>query len=384
MLVVLAAGAQPARAQAVLMPGETRHNIPAAGQIIQVQHGNEFGDARSWAEVTFERADAMTQNMKLIASHPVRALPVYGTAIARGMLYLDFCVPTPGAAECVSDPSASDVTATITFGYGIVGRVSALGLTAKATFQATASILDLHDSRTVNFLELANESASQGSIKTIMKVPLPVPAFAGASITRPGAFTTTLKRGRMYRFRLAAAATTTKGLAQPLAVTLQPFALADFSRPLPGFQDDGFVQLHNLTISVSSDAGDLIDSLQGVVKSLQDQILNLVEQIEGVRSAHEEDVAALRQELAELRLATIGAGPVACNTLPPGQGWLCVNGGWLPPGHPSAGGGDGPAAPPVPPPPSPAACLGTAPATGWVCVNGGWVPPDHPLARGGG
>jgi hypothetical protein len=339
IVVTLAASAQPAQGQTILMPGETRPNIPAAGQVIQVQHGNEFGDLRSFAEVTFGRADSMTQNMKLIASHPVRALPVYGTAIARGMLYLDFCVPTPGASECIADPSATEVTATITFGYGIVGRLSALGLTATATFQATASVLDLHDNRVVNFLELANESASRGSVKTIMKIPLPVPAFAGATITRPGAFTTTVKRGRIYRFRLAAAATTTKGLAQPLAVTLQPFALADFSRPLPGYQDDGFVQLHDLTISVSHDAADLLVSLQGVVKSMQDQILNLVEQIEGVRSAHEADISALREELAELRLATIGAGPVACNSLPPGQDWRCVSGRWVPPDHPLPRGG---------------------------------------------
>ena len=28
------------------------------------------------------------------------------------------------------------------------------------------------------------------------------------------------------------------------------------------------------------------------------------------------------------------------------------------------------------------ACLGGAPVAGWVCVNGGWLPPDHPLAGG--
>jgi hypothetical protein len=339
LFVTLAVGVQPARGQTVLMPGETRANIPAAGLVILEQHGNEFGDLRSFAEVTFERADSLSQNMKLIASHPVRALPVYGTAIARGMLYVDFCVPTPGASECIADPAATDATATITFGYGIVGRLSALGLTASASFQATASVLDLHDNRIVNFLELANESASRGSIKTILKIPVPVPAFAGATITGPAAFTTTVKRGRLYRFRLAAVATTTKGLAQPLAVTLQPFALSDFSRPLPGYQDDGFVQLHDLTISVSHDAADQLESLQALVKSLQGEILNLVEQVEGIRLAHGEAISALREELAELRLATIGAGPVPCNTLPPGQNWLCLSGRWVPPDHPNGRGG---------------------------------------------
>jgi hypothetical protein len=26
-------------------------------------------------------------------------------------------------------------------------------------------------------------------------------------------------------------------------------------------------------------------------------------------------------------------------------------------------------------------CTGGAPAVGWVCVQGGWLPPDHPLAK---
>ncbi len=29
-------------------------------------------------------------------------------------------------------------------------------------------------------------------------------------------------------------------------------------------------------------------------------------------------------------------------------------------------------------------CSTAAPAANWVCVNGGWVPPGHPLAGGGG
>jgi parallel beta-helix repeat protein len=68
--------------------------------------------------------------------------------------------------------------------------------------------------------------------------------------------------------------------------------------------------------------------------------------------------------------------PVACATPAPVAGWVCVNGGWVPPDHPLAG----TTAPPSPPPPSTVACATPAPVAGWVCVNGGWVPPDHPLA----
>ena len=77
--------------------------------------------------------------------------------------------------------------------------------------------------------------------------------------------------------------------------------------------------------------------------------------------------------------------PASCTTASPGADWVCVNGGWLPPDHPlvvieeigETDGIDGP----VTPPGTPSACPAEAPVAGWVCVNGGWVPPDHPLAR---
>ena len=70
--------------------------------------------------------------------------------------------------------------------------------------------------------------------------------------------------------------------------------------------------------------------------------------------------------------------PAGCTTTQPGAGWVCVNGGWLPPGHPGAAG-----APTTPTTPTgPSSCQSTQPGTGWVCVNGGWLPPGHPLAVG--
>jgi hypothetical protein len=89
-----------------------------------------------------------------------------------------------------------------------------------------------------------------------------------------------------------------------------------------------------------------------------------------------------------------------CTTPAPGAGWVCVNGGWLPPGHPGipAGDSDGdgvadasdlcPGTPPgtavdangcaIPPPPPSGNCTTPQPGPGWVCVNGGWLPPGHP------
>lgn len=84
--------------------------------------------------------------------------------------------------------------------------------------------------------------------------------------------------------------------------------------------------------------------------------------------------------------------PSTCATAMPAPGWVCVNGGWVPPDHPlaSSGGSNGGGTTPGSPPPdgggssTPAACTTPLPAAGWVCVNGGWVPPDHPLAASGG
>jgi parallel beta-helix repeat protein len=79
---------------------------------------------------------------------------------------------------------------------------------------------------------------------------------------------------------------------------------------------------------------------------------------------------------------------VPCTTPQPASNWLCVNGGWLPPGHPAAleapGVGDGTPGD-IPPPvgcttPDPFAGI---PGLVGVCINGGWVPTGHPLAGGG-
>ncbi|MEQ1875592.1 MAG: hypothetical protein ABL958_03035, partial [Bdellovibrionia bacterium] len=74
--------------------------------------------------------------------------------------------------------------------------------------------------------------------------------------------------------------------------------------------------------------------------------------------------------------------PSACPTVKPGPDWVCVNGGWLPPGHPGI-----PTLPPTPPPTvqptppppvNPSTCPTAKPGPDWVCVSGGWLPPGHP------
>ena len=375
--VALAARAQPALGQMVLMPGETRGNIPAAGQVLEVQ-GNQFADFRSWAAVSFGRADVLSQVIKLEARHPVRFFPVHGKAIARGMLFVDFCVPTRDAiGGCGAEPATPDtITALLTFDYGYLGYLTAHGFTSEATLNVTASVLDRVEQRYIHIDELKSLSVKSKQI-AIKDVPIPIPGIEDPTLTRPSTFTLILKRGRVYRFQFAAAVTSTKGLIQPMGIGVS--ANADFSGPFSSLAPvDGFVMLRNLTIKVSPD----VPTLEDLVEVLQDQVAALLTQIDQLRAEHQADLTTLREELGELRLATIGPGPLACTSLPPGPDWSCVAGGWVPPGHPSAGGSPGLPAPPVAPPP--VACPGPPPATGWVCVSGGWVPPDHPLARGGG
>jgi hypothetical protein len=84
-------------------------------------------------------------------------------------------------------------------------------------------------------------------------------------------------------------------------------------------------------------------------------------------------------------------GGSGCPGSAPVSGWVCVNGGWLPPDHPLAKGSTPTTPPPTTPPPTTPPptttpkCAGSAPVSGWVCVTGGaWVPPDHPLAKSAG
>jgi glucose/arabinose dehydrogenase len=85
--------------------------------------------------------------------------------------------------------------------------------------------------------------------------------------------------------------------------------------------------------------------------------------------------------IVRVQLAPPGTG--GCSTLRPAPDWACVNGGWVPPGHPLFPDGAPPPSPPPGPPAPPAGCPSAQPAPDWACVDGGWVPPGHPLFPGG-
>ena len=82
--------------------------------------------------------------------------------------------------------------------------------------------------------------------------------------------------------------------------------------------------------------------------------------------------------MAETHVAAFEAADMSvdasgeCTSVKPGPEWVCVNGGWLPPGMPPPSGAPSPAAPAAAPS---AACTSVRPAPDWVCAGGGWLPP---------
>lgn len=88
----------------------------------------------------------------------------------------------------------------------------------------------------------------------------------------------------------------------------------------------------------------------------------------GTKSAPSKEVSTTMPGSSSPSGGCIGPAPVA--------GWVCINGGWVPPDSPATGGG--PTAPPPAPAPS-TGCPGSAPGVAWVCQAGNWLPPDSPL-----
>jgi hypothetical protein len=303
--LLLSLASQSSMAQLVLMPGETRGNVAAAGQVIQntgeshtvsstASAGGGTSAPQSITAVTFDRADAMTQNMRLYAD---AGSPTAFTksVVARGILYVDFCVPKAGFGACdtTSDPAAPDVTANLTFGYGLVGAVTAI--LGKATFAASASIIDLERSAFINYQALGELSATLGSVKKIAEIPIPVPDFSQAKTTLPVTFTALLKRGRVYRFQLSGVSTAQAAIGGA--------ALSDFYTSANFSLQQGRVQLHNLTIQIGQSESDLsgeVAALKTLIGSLQNQVGNLGDAVDTLRDSFDADTSALRDELANL------------------------------------------------------------------------------------
>ena len=338
--------ATPGQAQdpKIFLAGQLYEGIPAAGVVAKqtptIYWEGPFGrDLATTSGVGFGRLDADTQFMKLYA-WKVPSNNVDFAANAAGRLQLEFCVPVPGASECASpsNPAAPDIPISITFGYGLVGRVRALGLGTLATFQATASVVDVERKTFVSYLKLADLSAARGTLKVIAKIPIPIPAYAGAEVVSPVTFTTLIKRGKLYRFQLSAAsyAETAKW---PFS-----FAVSDFSTSTDGIDPVGVILLRNLAIHVSSDLSEVqrdLTLLRDTVTSLQEQVGTLAGQVEALAEASLEETSALRAEIEAIPSGPPGPpGPQGPSgpTGPQGEGLIPGSLLMLPAGSPAPAG----------------------------------------------
>ena len=209
LILVMALIARSAFAQTAvaLMPGETRENIQATGVVIQRQVVFGLGST----QVEFENAGSNAKNILINAY----AENTFGGSDVRavGRLVYDFCVPRNGLTTCdaTPDPAAPNIMVNVNFTWGMSGYVTAFGLGAKARLHATGSIEDPVTHKLLQVVELTNTTASLGQIKTIKGIPIPLPDFEGASITKPVTFVALMKRGKVYRFQLSAGAYATAG-----------------------------------------------------------------------------------------------------------------------------------------------------------------------------
>lgn len=296
-LLALLLAAPLAQAQLVLQPGEFRENVAATG--LKIEESSASGLR---GRVTFSRSDALTQDMRLTADASTLKT---STAKGRGMLYVDFCVPRSGQAACDarSDPAAPDILVNLTFQYGMVGEVIS-NFGSSASFSSSAALVDLERSQYVAYQALDSLSVSQGTIKTIKKVPVPLPNFAAGEQTLPVTFSTFLRRGKVYRFQLAGATSATSTGMTVGVANFSDFILQHPTQP-------GRVQLHNLRIQVGQEApgvDDLLAELRTTVASMESQIGALADRVDLLGERFDEEFAGMSEAMAALSERTAGAG----------------------------------------------------------------------------
>jgi hypothetical protein len=292
--------ASPANAApVVLVPGETRENIAAAGRVVQstspipVDPGTVARSTTAGTVVTFSREDAFTQNIFLYAGDTIVG---FGAEVARGILFVDFCVPRPGMGACdsVADPNAPDITVSLTFQYGVIGSAMTKGVLADASLALTGSVVDLEKGGFVAFQDLLRNDLSSHGIQfapiSIEWVPVPLPNYTNAKTTQPVTFPAILlKRGRIYRFQLSAAASADgDGYIDAFGTRCGIY----FSGC-----DQGRVMLRNVSVTVSQDLtgnfAEQLKNLQAVVGALQEQLGNLVTRIDTLEADLQDSIAAL-------------------------------------------------------------------------------------------
>jgi hypothetical protein len=294
VLLLIAPSANPS--PLALQPGETAANIAASGQVIEssnpISHPIGSVIPIPGTAVAFNRADPQTQNMFLF----VKSIAL--TQTARGMLYADFCVPKPGLGACdtAPDPNAPDIIVSLTFQYGVIGTAFTGYFLADASLALTGSVVDTVTNSFVAFQDLIGNNLSSHGVQfspiSIDWVPVPLPNYSTATIKAPITFPAMLlKRGRIYRFQLSAAATA-KGIL--------PNAPPSY---VDAWSNDKRIMLTDLTINVNQDSsiGNLqeqVNSLQAAVSALQTQLGSLAARIDALQVNLQASIDALSAAIA--------------------------------------------------------------------------------------
>lgn len=300
-VLVIGLGRPQAFAQQLFQPGQSYGNVAAAG--IEIARVPTNASPTLEAVVSFSRADAITQNMRLLARSRTVART---TATARGALVVDFCVPRVGASGCdtVSEPGAPDIDLTLTFRYGLVGDMRT-SVGTSASMALSASLIDLERNLAVLQRTLESLQSSGANWTTIAGVPSPVANWEEAQVNEAVTFQTSVRRGKRYRFQLAGSAHAT-GIGGVEA-------FSNMARPLDWapLGQSGRVQLQNLTVVVGQEAPDLeaqVQSLRASLLALGEGVSALGSQVDGLQEGLQGGIDELSERQFTLVQRTTAAG----------------------------------------------------------------------------
>lgn len=219
-------------------------------------------------------------------------------AFARGKLSADFTV------DCGTSENASAVVA-VSFQVRRVGRITTFSPGSTSTFAVSARIRDVAENRDIDYRVIDDTSVGSllGSWKMVGKVPAPVPEIDQLSLAKVETFVIQVRKGRLYRFELFAAARSTTGL-HGAPVSIADFAKVNFFDPVAEFALAGApgIELAGFKMDVGLNPTDVaaeVSELKRMVESLREAVATLGAQLEAVGPNMEVIVSDLQNKLGE-------------------------------------------------------------------------------------
>jgi hypothetical protein len=220
-------------------------------------------------------------------------------AFARGKLFLDFAVDCGSAEE-------TSVVVAVSFRVKRVGLMSTFWPGSTSSFGVSARFRDLTENRDIDFRVIEDTTVGNllGNVKTIAKVPVPVPEIEALSLADVETFVISVRKGRVYRFELFAAAKSTTGLSTAPVV----FAFANLYDPVPvdlvgNFRTAGIeLAEFKMDVAVNSTDADVqqeLSDLRRMVESLREAVASVSAQLEAVGPSMDALVSDLHEKLAE-------------------------------------------------------------------------------------